>query len=253
MTPCDPDNLTAFVDGSLDPADAHLMEDHLRDCARCAAAAQDHLALRRAITGLAGAVAVPPGLAGRVRGALDSIPPPAAPRGGWSRWALPAGFTVLVATLGLWLAHPFAGPQPVDVQALMWHHRDAMHPPRDQSLLTDDRGAAARWIAGRLAVQPSAPALKARLRGVGVCRVDGAPAAIWMYSAARPVSLIEIFQRDSLPAWETPPSARLPAGLRVGAYAGYNAVIWRDGGHTFALVSDMERDRLLHLVETSGP
>jgi anti-sigma factor RsiW len=253
MTPCDPDNLTAFVDGGLDEPDARWMEEHLRACPRCAAEAEDHLALKRAMAGLAGTVAVPPGLAGRVRGALDRTPPPSAPRGGLGRWGLPAGLTVLVVTVGLWVAHPPSRPQPVDVQALMWHHRDAMHPPPGQSLLTADRGTASRWIATRIAAQPSAPALRAALRGVGVCRVDGAPAAIWMYTDGRPVSLIEIFQGDSLPAWKAPASPALPSGLRVGAYAGYNAVIWRAGGHTFALVSDLGQDRLLHLVETSQP
>jgi anti-sigma factor RsiW len=247
MSVCDPDNLTAFVDGTLDDAAARRMAEHLRECPRCAGIARDHRAVKAAVAGLAAGVVVPSGLARRVGGALDRLPPPRPPQG--RGLGVPLSIAALVATTGLWFSRPLWQAPPVDVQALMWHHRDAIQPPPGQSLATTDSGAARQWLAARLEAGSRAPALRLPLRGVGVCRVADGPAAVWMYRAERPVSLIEMMDTERLPAWDAAPHPAAPGGLRIGSYGGYNAVIWQARGHTFALISDLSTDRLLNIVE----
>lgn len=268
MNLCDPDNLTAFVDGILGEAERHRLAAHLETCPPCADTVRSHRAIKERLATSGALITVPVGLAERVSGALDRLPPPghslsgnggagSGGAGGLTRFGLPISVAALITAGGLWFARPHWQPQPVDVRALMWHHRDAIKPPAGASYRTTDAGDARRWVMKQWGKTSDAPDLPARLRGVGLCRVGDAPSVIWMYEdRGRPVSLIEVPKRERLPDWTTAPP-RTTGGTdrhtrwRVGAYGGYNAVIWRDGERTYALVSDLPTARLVQLLERS--
>jgi anti-sigma factor RsiW len=267
MNPCNPDILTSYVDGALSVEQSRHVEAHLNACPPCAETVRAHRELKRRLAASAALMIPPAGLSARVGRALDQLPPPHpgtfsrggrggfGGTGGLSRFGWPLAVATVVTSAGLWFAHPIWQPEPVNVRAIMWHHRDAIHPPKGASFATADDTTARRWVAARLSEASTAPRLSARLRGIGVCRVDDAPAAIWMYDAGRPVSLIEIYKSQPLPDWSPAPAAGNAGsacyGWRSGTYGGYNALIWQSEGRTYALVSDLPTERLAKLLEPS--
>jgi anti-sigma factor RsiW len=88
---CDPEGVTGFVDGQLEPAAAAAVAAHLSTCATCRAQAEAERALRTRLHALK-APALPPGLEDRVRARLR-----------WrrsktvGRWALPLAAALLAA------------------------------------------------------------------------------------------------------------------------------------------------------------
>ena len=92
---CDPERVTGFVDGELDPAATAAVAAHLETCATCRNQAEAERELRGRLRDLP-APGLPAGLAARVR-AAPLVRPPARPA---LRWALPLA-AVLVA--GFWL------------------------------------------------------------------------------------------------------------------------------------------------------
>jgi len=267
MSLCDPDILTSYVDGALADREAWRLAAHLETCAPCADTVRAHRAIKERMRSSGALIAVPAGLADRVGHALDAAPsgPGGADPGstsgtgagsaGLARFGLPLGVVTLITAGGLWFARPMLQPKPVDVRALMWHHRDALNPPPGATLLTADATTGQGWVRDRLGEGSEAPALGARLRGVGICRVDGVPSAIWMYDAGRPVSLIEVYREERLPGWFPAPAPSSPGGcpkgMVAGTYGGYNAVIWKSDGRTYALVSELPIERLTRLLERS--
>jgi hypothetical protein len=93
---CDPEHVTGFVDGELDPRAAAAVAAHLETCPACRAQAEAERGLRARLRELA-APALPPGLETRVSHAARRRPAalPAA-----VRWALPLA---AVLVLGIWL------------------------------------------------------------------------------------------------------------------------------------------------------
>lgn len=93
---CDPERVTGFVDGELDPREAAAMAAHLETCAACRAQAEDERGLRARLRELA-APALPPGLETRVSQAVRRrrAALPAA-----ARWALPLAAALV---FGIWL------------------------------------------------------------------------------------------------------------------------------------------------------
>ena len=93
---CDPERVTGFVDGELDPATAAAVAAHLETCTTCRAQAEAERELRSRLRGLP-APELPVGLEARVRTARTTRPA-ALPR--LARWALPLAAALV---LGAWL------------------------------------------------------------------------------------------------------------------------------------------------------
>lgn len=93
---CDPERITGFVDGELDPQAAAAVAAHVETCATCRAQAEAEQALRARLRALP-SPALPPGLEARVRGAL---PVGRSAVSVTARWALPLAAALLA---GVWL------------------------------------------------------------------------------------------------------------------------------------------------------
>jgi hypothetical protein len=93
---CDPERVTGFVDGELDPREAAAVAAHLETCAACRAQAEAERALRARLRQLE-APALPPALESRVRDGARRRPAavPAA-----ARWVLPLAAALV---FGFWL------------------------------------------------------------------------------------------------------------------------------------------------------
>lgn len=89
---CDPETVTGFVDGELEPAAADAVAAHLSTCATCRAQAEAERALRARLRALP-EPELPPGLEARVRERVSQGPSP----GARARWALPLAAALLAA------------------------------------------------------------------------------------------------------------------------------------------------------------
>jgi anti-sigma factor RsiW len=106
---CDPERVTAFVDGGLDPVRARLTEEHLAGCPACREQAEAERALHARLRGLA----APEPRAGLEEWVRRRGRPPLARR---LRWALP--LAAGLAALLLWAR----GSGPLLAFELAWDH-----------------------------------------------------------------------------------------------------------------------------------
>lgn len=249
MTHIEVGQLVSYVDGQLPPRDVLRVEEHLQACAECAQSVRRQRSVKRLLAAHAAAVTLPAGLGARLASSLDTLPQPR-PRpvrsSTWRNGGLALSAVVFTSALGLW----FHGtrPQPVDVAAIVSVHRHAYQPPAGKSYATADSSVARGWVRQQIPGPSNAPALSLPLNAIGACHVGDAPAAIWIYKAPRPVTLIEVYSAETLPEWQ---SAGTDGQYRHGTYGGYNAILWASGGHTFALVSDLPAEELNKVLERS--
>ena len=89
-----------LVDGTLDGAPRHELENHLATCAACTRLAEDLLVVRRAARALP-PLELPSAGWARVSAAIEAEPAELAPKR-WQRWVLPlAAAAVLVAAVAV--------------------------------------------------------------------------------------------------------------------------------------------------------
>ena len=249
MTHCTPDNMVAYVDGACTTTEAARVRTHVADCPVCARTVIEQESVKRLLAASAVGMMAPAGLAARVAATLDAMPPPSPPMvrriGGW-KGPLSLSVVALVVTSGLWFAR--TRPQPVDVAALVSVHRHAFQPPAGKAMMTRSDSEARAWLQNSLSVRSSAPVLPLPLAGIGACHVGDAPAAIWMYRADQPVTLIEVLAQQRFPGW---PPASADGRVVRGTYGGYNVVLWTEQDRTFALVAKLPADQLVGLLGSS--
>lgn len=249
MKHCTPDDLVAYVDGAIVTRDAARVRAHIAECTDCARTVVEQESVKRLLSASAAGMLAPSGFATRIAAALDNMPPspPSMIRriGGW-RGPMMLSVAAIVATSGLWFVH--TRPQPVDVAALVSVHRHAFQPPAGKTLMTQSDSVARAWLRQSLSTQSNAPALPLPLAGIGACHVGDTPAAIWMYQAEQPITLIEVFGEQQTPGW---PSASVDRKAVRGTYGGYNVIVWTGEGRTFALVAKLPPEQLARLLGSS--
>jgi len=106
-----------------------------------------------------------------------------------------------------------------------------------------------RWFGGRVDFGVNVPALSARLKGARLCLLDKKRLALLFYEHNG--SQISLFMTGELNP------ERLLSGkevevrgkkVRVVEQKGYNLLLWRDRGLTYALVSDLSLDELKKII-----
>lgn len=249
MTHFDAGQLVSYVDGRLTAREAQQVEAHLLTCAKCAGDVRRQQSIKRVLSSHAALVTMPSGLSARLSASLDTLPLPS-PRlirsSTWRNGGMALSVIVLTASLGWWFTT--TRPQPVDVAAIVSVHRHAYQPPAGKSFSTADFSAARGWVERQIPSSSAAPTINLPLNAVGACHVGDTQAAIWIYRAKRPVTLIEIYSPERLPDW---PGGGTEGVYRHGTYGGYNAILWVARGHTFALVSDIPLVELNKILESS--
>ena len=152
---CEPEKVTAFVDGALDVQETVRIELHVQACTECHAQADFERSLRRRLSALRAPV---PGelLEARVRRAVHPVR-----RARPLRWAAAAAAAVLLA---LW-AH---GAPAVVATQLAWDHGHCFGKQTlPAKVWTADPGYLAAWLEKEGTLGPSLPESAAGLEMVG--------------------------------------------------------------------------------------
>jgi anti-sigma factor RsiW len=216
---CDPERVTAYVDGALDETQRAEVEAHLASCAACREQESFERALGARLRALP-PVEPRPGLEDRVRRRLRRRSP--------LRILLPLAAAVLLA---LW----FRGAAPFVAWEVALDHRHCFGKETlPAQVWSSDPEAVARWFESRGTLLPAIPASAAGLELVGAryCGlVDTTRVAhVYYASSARHLSLFVVPRR-----------LRGEAGWS-GVAAGQVVRVLRSGGTQVALVGDTQED-----------
>ena len=246
--------VTAYADGEVQGLRRHLVEKHLRGCARCAAKHDEILALRTRLRAEAAYYAAPPGLRERVRAAVTSTPAPGAdlerPRERW-RWlgggafagSAATVFAIVVGTSVLdWqFARDVAG------EAVATHVRATLDKELVQ-VASSDQHTVKPWLSSRLDYSPPVRDLASDgfpLVGGRLDTLGRRPCAVLVYHYRNHV--IDVFVR---------PEAGDAPELRT--LRGFNVAHARRAGWDWLAVSDVSADVLTAFTqqlarETASP
>jgi anti-sigma factor RsiW len=247
--------LPAYVDGEFDAYERAEVESHLADCAACKHAVRLQAALKDAVK-RAGPAIAPIELRQSVRMALREEELPG------SRWdALlrnPRAVGLVAAAVGaaVWflaggMSHPFFFPRGhgfVD-DGIVLHQRGL---PLDY--VASDVGSVQRWLQGHLDFAARVPRFRQgpALQGVRLSQLHSRSAAALSYSVSqadgRRVTLLIVDDPDDR---DLPGTVRRVADRRVwlSRSRGYNVVSWRADEIVYSLISDLDENDVLQLVQ----
>lgn len=246
--------LPDFVKRRLDPARNAEVGVHLEGCAACGAAERSERALDELLEQRLPRYPAPPALKRRL-GLLVGRPAPAAraPRR-WMRTVAPAmAAGIAIVAVGLLVQRgasrggELAG---LAAEAVNDHLRvlASQHPLDIESGGTHQ---VKPWFEGKLDFAPMVPALEgteARLQGGAVGYVFDRKAAVLVYRVRLHVVTLLVFRADGLP-WPDAGARQLgPVRGHEASTRGFNAVLWRQGGLGYVLVSDVNPQELTGLA-----
>lgn len=228
-----------YLDGEVDPVRSMAIEQHLKDCAACAAAHREQQSLRTAIAGGSLYFKAPKGLDKRVRSAVRQASKAEGRRMGWRpswNWNWRAILSPLAATaLLLLIALPILTRHSADDQLTREivgaHVRSLM---ADTSHLTDvassNQHTVKPWFAGKLDFSPPVTDLASQgfpLVGGRLDYIEGRPVAALVYQ--RRLHFINLF------IW--PEESGSSGELRTPQ--GYNVIHSNHEGMTYWAISDV--------------
>lgn len=253
--------LHAYVDGEFSPKESAEVKAHLDGCADCAQEARLHQSYKAAM--LRTQASAPNALNALVREQLAEE----AAQGRWAR-ALrdPRGIAVAAAAVGAaaWflaggLSHPLIGRGHSLVEDGVALHARAL--PLDYT--ASDATSAQQWLSGRLDFGVHLPRFARgpegagprgpRLEGVRLSNLHERPAAMVTYTIpsadGRRVSLLIVDD----------PEQRLPGAARriadrdvwMSRARGFNVASWRNDEVVYSLISDLDEEDVLALVESA--
>jgi anti-sigma factor RsiW len=242
--------LSAHLDRELDLAKSLEMEEHLRECQRCAAASERHEVLRSALGAASLAFAPPPRLEQRVRKALHRDAGPSTRMFHAWRWAAVPLAATMAAVLSWTVATHDVGTSAADhlTAELVSGHVRSLMADHLVDVATSDQHTVRPWFNGKVDFAPPVTDFTANgfpLVGGRVDYIAGRPVAVVVYKRRQHV--VNVF------IW--------PSGNDVGqeprspAPQGYHLLRWTRSGLTFWAVSDVsagDLERLAQLFQESG-
>lgn len=164
--------------------------------------------------------------------------------------ALVAALVMVSAVTALWVRSHSAGLAPVQLASVLIEDH-AHAPERSAEISSSDHAQVQSWFRGKLDFTfrlPPAPSDDAALIGGRLCNLGGRPAALILYQ--QPQSRLSLFILDGNDV--DLPDERLVAvdGKRclMDSKKGYNAVLWKERGLIYGLVSDLSNADLLKLA-----
>ena len=233
-----------YVDGELDLIRSLAVEQHLKDCSRCAAIHEDWKSLHKTIGAGSLYFNTPPGLERRVRAAVRHASREEVKTGGpWWRWSLswpsilaPLGAAALALVIALPVSTRHAAQDRLSAQIVSAHVRSLM---ADTSHLTDvassDQHTVKPWFTGKLPFSPSVVDLAAQgfpLIGGRLDYIEERPVAALVYQRRK--HLINLF------VWPQQTASTQKTLTRQG----YNVVRWSQSGMAYSAVSDVNPGEL---------
>jgi len=243
--------LPAYVDGELDLPRVLALEQHVDDCAACAAALRTQRALRQAVRSVPYHRA-PDTLRARLRTKLPitaEVPTPsAAPlaqeqprrRRDWSRWAMPIAASLALA-VGLNVMLATQRGQDALRDELIAGHVRSLQGAHLSDVVSSDQHTVKPWFNGKLDYAPPVRDLAQQNFPLLGGRLD--------YIAHRQVAALIYGSRKhyiNLYIWPARDGDLAPHG---NSSEGYNMVHWRHDGMDYWAVSDLNAQELGHFAE----
>jgi anti-sigma factor RsiW len=234
------ENLGPYVDGELPADEAARVEEHLRDCADCAATHRQLVDTSSQLRSGLMRYEAPDVLKARIRASLGEsgrdvgprrVPLPSRGRSGWAR-AVAAAAVVAIVSSGLtFAAMRDRASSSVEQEVLASHIRSLM-PGHLTDVASNDQHNVKPWFNGRVNLSPDVPRLDSigyPLVGGRVDYIDGHNVAAVVYTRRQHV--INVFW------W--PASDGEAASPSVSSSHGYNLIRARRNGEEVWLVSDL--------------
>lgn len=214
---CEPEQVTAYVDGELGPLERARIEAHLAECAACTRQASEERALRERLRALA-APELPHGLAERVRAGARR-----------PRRVAVAVWLPLAAALLVGLLFARGAPAVLALQLARDHAHCFSQPSLPAKLWSDDARVVAAWLREQGQAAPALPERMAGLELIGVrrCRLlDRRVGHVYYADDERRLSVFVV-----------PGSARVE-GVYATRVLGRHVQLRRVAGQVLALVSE---------------
>jgi len=238
-----------YLDGELDPVHNLALEQHLRECARCARSLQGQQSLRKAMAGGSLYFEAPKELEKRLRSAVRQASKAASPRWSW-RWASswggaqvmgPMAAAAVVFLIAMPLLIRTSAEDRLSQEIVSAHVRSLM-----ASHLTDvastDQHTVKPWFNGKVPFSPSVADLATQgfpLIGGRLDYVENHPVAALVYQHRK--HFINLF------IWPSPRVSSTTEAFRT--QQGYHTLHWRQDGTEHWAVSDMNQHDLMGFVE----
>lgn len=249
-------SIDAYLDGEFDARERAEADAHLMACARCAALVESQGRLRAALRaklreamGVDGGHA-PARLRARIQHALVHEKRPL-----WRRALAPVPIATLAACLAGAVVVLFAqGSDDVLVhEAVNKHNRDL---PLEVTAATVPPESIPLWFAGKLDFNPTPPRFRTtgmRLVGARLSHLRELPAAYIRYELPRGhAGLFIVDDPDGRFDADGPAFHALdPGEVRIVNARGYNVAVWRQNEIVYSLVSDLDEQALLRLVQAA--
>lgn len=232
--------LHALIDGELDAGHAREVENHIKDCPRCAAELAAYREMGKAVAGADLRFAAPLGLRRRIEASLPQSQMP-------SRRSLLRGFAMGSAASAIAATGLVAvilrtdDAQRIGSEVVSAHLR-SLQAGHLTDVLSTDQHTVKPWFNGKLDVSPPVVDLTAQgftLIGGRLDYVDARAIAAVVYR--RRAHVINLFVA------QTASTERQPA--RIETIRGFNIRHWSEGGLNYWAVSDLARDELAEFGE----
>ena len=243
-------NLHDLVKMRLDPARHAEIHAHVEGCASCGAAERGEQALDEALDQRLPRYAAPTALKRRLGSMIAGPASPARTPRQWTRFVAPAMAAGLALFAAGVLVQRGTGNSvelaSLGSEAVNDHLRvlASQHPVEIESGGTHQ---VKPWFEGKLDFAPVVPALEGtdlRLRGGSVGYVFDRKAAVLVYGLRLHIVTLLVFRADGL-AWPDAGARQIgPVRGHETSIRGFNAVLWRQEGLGYALVSDVNAKEL---------
>ncbi len=251
-------SLEPYVDGEFDGRERAEANRHLASCPRCRELVETHgrarsllrAKLREAMGTGSAAGSAPDGLQRRIVEALARQRRPL-----WRRALSPVPLATMAACAAgvLVVLWGHAGTDPLIEEAVRKHARDL---PLEVSTPMVPPDAIPAMLAPRLDFNPRPPAFKAkgmRLMGARLSHLKDYSAAYMRYELPRGHAGLFIVDDPERRFGESGRAVRVgPATIRMINSRGYNVAVWRQNEIVYSLVSDLDENDLVELVETAS-
>jgi anti-sigma factor RsiW len=242
----------AFIDDELDTQMALQVEGHLDNCPSCTEAVKFERWFKLELQNTIGVVSAPSELSSRVRISLAQ-----ADRNDSVRRVLPKLGMASAIAIGVLLA----------LYLPDWLAPEALPATRGRPLIDyvaerhartlplevngPDAENVSLWFRGKVdfaVVPPRFPNQRVQLVGGRISNVGDRQAAHLIYDHdGRPVTVV-VFQGGDMPLGGTHPIQVGSHMVHLGQSRGYNVAVWRQGGVSYAVSSDLDQNDMVQLV-----
>ena len=233
--------LHALIDGELDAGHAREVEDHIANCAACAAALRDYREMSKAVAGADLRYKAPPELRRRIEASLPRAQAAPNRRSVLRGFAMGSAVSAIAAT-GLVAIVLRNDDQSRITSEIVSAHLRSLQAGHLTDVISTDQHTVKPWFNGRLDVAPPVidlTALGFTLIGGRLDYIDARPVGAIVYR--RRLHVINLFVA------QTANTERREA--KTETFQGFNVRSWSEGGVNYWAVSDIAADELAEFSE----